>query len=118
MNNVIMFILYFFFACAGMVLIKMGGQSTRDTLFNLPVIDLSVSLLSLLGFVFYGLSFLLYAALLTKYELSFLNPVTIGITSVLIFVSAVIFFGETITVARVLGLAVILVGVFIINAFK
>jgi drug/metabolite transporter (DMT)-like permease len=113
-----MFILYFLFACAGMVFIKMGGQPTHSTLFTLPVLNLGISIMSLVGFAFYALSFILYASLLGKYELSFLNPMTIGVTSILIFVSAIVFFGEVITFGKAIGLALILLGVFIINLVK
>ncbi|MFZ2126044.1 MAG: hypothetical protein WAV04_00850 [Candidatus Microsaccharimonas sp.] len=47
-----------------------------------------------------------------------MNPVTIGITSILIFTSAVIVFGEAITVAKIIALLLIVVGVIIINVFK
>lgn len=118
MNNILLFIVYFFFACAGMVFIKLGGQPVQSGLFTLPVLQLKVTLLTLLGFLFYGVSFLLYSVLLVRYELSFLNPVTIGITSILIFICAVAVFNETITVAKLVGLLFILVGVVIINTIK
>jgi len=118
MSNVLMFILYFFFACAGMIFIKMGGQPSHGTLLTLPIINLNISLMSLVGFVSYAISFILFAALLGKYELSFLNPLTIGVVSILIFISAVVFFGEVITIAKAAGLALILIGVLIINLMK
>lgn len=118
MSNVLMFILYFFFACAGMVLVKMGGKLANGTMFTLPILNLNISPLSLLGFTFYVFSFFLFATLLTRYELSFINPVMIGVVSILIFILAAIFFGETITLAKILGLAFILLGVWIINYFK
>lgn len=101
-----------------MVLIKLGGRPSESLLFSLPVVDFRVTVLTLIGFFVYGLSFLLYAILLTRYDLSFLNPVTIGITSILIFTSAVIVFGEAITVAKIIALLLIVVGVIIINVFK
>lgn len=116
--NIIMFVAYFLFTCAGMVLIKLGGGASENALFTLPLVDFKVSLLSLLGFFVYGLSFLLYSIMLTKYELSWLNPVTIGITSILIFVSAALIFGEAITAVKVLALFLILSGVVLINVFK
>jgi drug/metabolite transporter (DMT)-like permease len=116
LQNITIFILYFIFACAGMVYIKLG--SAQNALFTIPGLDLKISLLSILGFVFYGLSFLLYAALLTKYDLSFLNPITIGIVSILIFICAIIIFGESISFAKIIGLSLILMGVFIVNLFR
>jgi drug/metabolite transporter (DMT)-like permease len=118
MTNLFTFIGFFLFTTAGMIFIKLGGHSSQHKFFTVPVIDFKLTLLSLIGFFLYGLSFLLYASLLQKYELTFLNPVTIGITSVLIFISGVIFFNEALSVVKVASLALILAGVLLINLFK
>lgn len=118
MVNLLTFIGFFIFTSAGMVLIKMGSGSSHSAFFTVPVIDFKLSLLSIIGFLLYGFSFLLYASLLGKYELTFLNPVTIGITSILIFACGVIFFNETITLVKLASLLLILSGVLLINFFK
>jgi drug/metabolite transporter (DMT)-like permease len=118
MINFLTFIGFFLFTCAGMVFIKLGGQSHQHAFLTVPIIDFRLSLISLIGFFLYGLSFLLYSSLLTKYELSFLNPVTIGITAILIAICAVIFFHETLTLVKIGGLLLILGGVLLINFFK
>jgi multidrug transporter EmrE-like cation transporter len=118
MTNIFIFIIYFFFTCTGMVLIKLGGQSSHNVFLTLPILDFKLSPVSLLGFFTYGLSFLLYSSLLTKYELTFLNPVTIGITAILIFLCGVMFFNEAVTFAKLSGLFLILCGVLIVNFIK
>ena len=118
MINIAIFVAYFIFTCLGMVLIKLGGRPSENILFTLPVVDFRVTALTFIGFFVYGLSFLLYTILLTRYELSFLNPVTIGITSILIFASAALVFGEAITLAKIAALLLIVGGVIIINVFK
>src|SRR4051794_7253547 len=104
MTNLATFIGFFIFTTAGMVFIKLGSQVSQHKLYTMPVLDFKFSILSLLGFFLYGLSFLLYASLLTKYELTFLNPVTIGVTSILIFTSGVLFFSESLSVVKVASL--------------
>lgn len=118
MSNIIIFIAYFLFTCAGMVLIKLGSKNPDSVLLNISFLDFKLSIVTLIGFILYAVSFFLYAVLLSRYELSFLNPATIGITSVLIFVSAAIFFGEAITTAKIIALLLIIIGVVIINVFK
>lgn len=118
MVNLFSFIAYFIFTCAGMVLIKLGGQANYQSFLTVPIIDFRVSLTSLAGFLLYGMSFVLYSSLLVKYELSFLNPFTIGITSILIFASGALFFNETITVVKLISLGLILSGVLLINIVK
>ena len=117
MINLLTFIGFFLFTSAGMVFIKFGGQS-HNTFFTVPVIDFKLSTFSIIGFLLYGISFVLYSSLLQKYELTFLNPVTIGITAILIFFSGVVFFNETLTLVKVLSLGLILAGVLLINFVK
>ena len=116
MVNILTFIGFFLFTCAGMVFIKLGAQ--HNVLFTVPVLDFKLSALSFVGFLTYGISFVLYSSLLTKYDLSFLNPFTIGITAVLIFICGLTLFHETLTLAKVAGLALILSGVFVLNVLK
>ncbi|MDB5168821.1 MAG: hypothetical protein JWO41_177 [Candidatus Saccharibacteria bacterium] len=118
MINLLTFIGFFLFTSAGMVLIKLGSQASHNAILTLPILDFKLSIVSLLGFFLYGLSFLLYATLLTKYDLTFLNPVTIGVTSVLIFASGVIFFNEALSLIKIISLLLILSGVLLINLFR
>jgi drug/metabolite transporter (DMT)-like permease len=118
MINLLTFIGFFLFTTAGMIFIKLGGDPSHHRFLTIPVIDFKLSTLSIIGFLLYGLSFLLYSSLLQKYELTFLNPVTIGITSVLIFASGIIFFGEHVGFIKIISLLLILSGVLLINFFK
>jgi drug/metabolite transporter (DMT)-like permease len=118
MINLLTFLGFFLFTSAGMVFIKLGGEADKHAFLTVPVIDFKLSLLSIVGFALYGISFILYSSLLQKYDLSFLNPVTIGVTAILIFICAVLFFNEAITMVKILALLLILSGVVIINVFK
>lgn len=116
--NFLLFVFFFIFTTIGMVLIKLGGQGHFPTLVTVPLLDLRVSLVSLLGLFFYGLSFVLYSTLLTRFELTYLNPATVGITAILIYISAVVVFHEAITPAKIGGLVLILSGVLVLNLMK
>lgn len=118
MKDLILFITYFLFTCSGLVLIKFGSIAKNIAALKIPIVDISLTPFSLLGLACYGISFLLYVVLVSRHDLSFLNPFTVGITSVLIFTSAAIFFHESITVSKVVGLIVILIGVVILNLNK
>ncbi len=118
MKDVILFISYFLFTCSGLVLIKFGSIVKNGLLLKMPIVDISLSIYSLLGIICYGISFLLYIVLVSRHDLSFLNPFTVGVTSVLIFTSAVLFFHESVTVAKLVGLLVVIIGVVILNIGK
>jgi drug/metabolite transporter (DMT)-like permease len=82
MINLLTFLGFFIFTCAGMVFIKLGSHPQYHTFMTIPILDFKLSAVSLIGFLLYGFSFLLYSSLLPKYDLTFLNPVTIGITAI------------------------------------
>jgi multidrug transporter EmrE-like cation transporter len=118
LGNILLFLGFFTFTSAGMVFIKLGGQPGHAVFYTVPGLGFKLSAISLLGFFFYGVSFLLYSTLLQRFELSYLNPATVGITAILMFICAAVIFGETITAAKLGSLILILAGVLILNLMK
>ena len=116
--NIALVVLYVVFAVVGSTLIKYGGLSKAASLFTLPIVQDSFSLVSILGIVFYGLSFIFYILLLNKFDLSFISPVTVGIVYVLLMVTAVVVFGEHFTVLKTVGCALILSGILLVLTSK
>lgn len=112
--NVALVILYIIFAVGGSTLIKYGGISKIASLFTVPVVNVSISIISLLGIICYGLSFLFYIFLLNKLELSLLSPITIGVVYVMLMITAVIVFHEQFTPAKIIGCVLILIGVMLV----
>jgi small multidrug resistance pump len=116
--NIALIVLYVVFAVGGSTLIKYGGLEKATSLIVLPIVNVSVSLISLLGIACYGVSFLLYILLLNKFDLSFISPLTIGIVYVLLMGTAIVVFHEHFTVVKTLGCTLILVGIFMILLAK
>lgn len=114
--NIVLVVLYVVFAVVGSTLIKYGGLAKISSLIVLPFVHVSISLISLLGILSYGLSFLLYILLLNKFDLSFISPLTVGIVYVLLMFTAVVVFNEQFTLLKTLGCTLILVGIMLILA--
>lgn len=112
--NAALIILYVIFAVGGSTLIKYGGQVKLSTLLMVPIVKVGITLVTLLGIVCYGLSFLLYIFLLNKFDLSFISPITIGVVYVLLMITAIVFFSEHFTVLKIIGCILILVGVVMV----
>ena len=64
------------------------------------------------GFVSAFVASLCWMAAMTKFELSYAYPF-MGLTFVVVFVSSVFLFSESVTLYKVLGLALIVLGIFI-----
>lgn len=106
-------VLYVIFAVVGSTLLKAGAAESAHTLFTVPLINLPVSLLTIFGIICYGISFILYTVLLANLDLSFVSPVTVGCVYVLLMITAVLFFGEAMTAAKISGSVLVLVGVLL-----
>ena len=68
------------------------------------------------GLALYGVGTFFWLILLSRLDLSFLYPFG-ALQYLLIFIVSYIFFGENIKFARILGVSVILAGIFIISKF-
>ena len=69
----ILMITYIISAVAGSTLIKMGSEDNTKTIFTIPIVSMHISMISILGIVAYGVSFITYIILLTKLDLSFVH---------------------------------------------
>ncbi len=115
--------LVFFFGIMGSaiggVLLKLGatkiGQpeiSSLEQLFDF-LIKLFTSYQVLIGIFLYFLSAVAWAYLLTKLDLSFVQPI-LALTYVVTPILAIFIIGENVSLMRWLGILVIVVGVFIV----
>ena len=111
--NFVLLILYFILSVSGSTFIKLGSSETVKTIFTIPIINMNFSFYSLLGFIMYGASFILYTILLSRFELSFISPLTVGIVYILLMLTAFIFFKEPITTFKVIGSILILAGIIL-----
>ncbi len=118
MINWIYLVFYVVFAVSGSTLLKLGSTNTVKTLFVVPFINLNVSLITFIGFIFYGLSFIFYMILLSKFDLSFISPLTVGLVYVLLMITAFVFFNESITLFKLLGSSLILIGILLMIVKK
>ena len=118
MINIILIVVYIILTIAGVVLFKLGTQ--KDFLVSIAtgVFTLKISLMSIIGLVCYLYSFLMYMFLISKFDLTYIVPVTTGIVQVATFVLAIMIFKEIVTVSKVVATGLILIGVILLNIKK
>ncbi len=119
MNHISMILVSVSLGAIGQILLKAGANKLVD--FNLSFQDLFQNLLTimkipqlLIGIIFFGLSFLLWIKVLTKAELSYAYPM-VSLSYVIVGIGSAVFFNESITINKVLGISAIVAGVFILN---
>ena len=110
---VVLFAVYALLSAGGLVLFKLGG---RDAALELGRTGFSVSLSwkMLLGIFCYLCSFLLWLVIVSRTQLTFAMPLSVGVVNILVFLGSR-FLGEQITPTKILGLAVIVLGLFLIS---
>ena len=118
MINIILIAVYIILTIGGVVLFKLGTQ--KDFLVSIAtgIFTLKISLISIIGLVSYICSFFMYMFLISKFDLTYIVPVTTGIVQVATFVLAIIIFKESVTVSKVVATGLILIGVILLNIKK
>ena len=111
----LMIVMYVIFTVAGLILMKKGGNAGKISLGG-GELGFSISWISLLGFICYIISFLLYTRIIMMFEnLSFISPICNGISQVMIVVASWLILKEQITGLNVGGALLIIAGIVIMN---
>lgn len=115
MSNIILLLVYLAFSAMGLILFKIGVNDKLSISFIKGSLDLKISYLTIIGIVCYMISFILYLGLISKLKLSYIVPLTTGIMQIIILLATVFIFKETVTVIQVVGIVVVVIGIYMIN---
>ena len=114
MKNYISIAVYLIFTVTALVLMKLGGGQLAFRV-NTEKLNLEISWISLLGMLFYMISFVIWIIIIPKFNLSYLVPLTVGITQVLTLLAALLIFKEALSAYKLIGIFLIIAGVVIMN---
>lgn len=103
---------------SALVVLKLGMKAGAPLAFVEGKIHLNINAYTVCGITLYGISFLLYTYLLSKYDLGFIIPLTTAIVYCLIFVASYFIFHEHFTAVKVVGILLALSGVLLLNVGK
>lgn len=109
----ILTIIYLLFTTTGIFLMKLGGNSIAISLKE--NVSLKIGHITLLGLLCYICSFLLWQKLLTIFDLSYIVPITTGISQIVIVGIGVLFFKEQLNIANMIGILLIVIGVILLS---
>lgn len=108
-------VLYLLLSASGLIFFKLGSVNSISIVSVKGIINLKISTLSILGIINYILSFLIYLGLVSKYNLSYIVPITSGVIQIIILFASFFIFKETVEIKNIIGTALVIVGVFLIN---
>lgn len=108
--------IYLFFTTSGIFLLKSGGDSLQ--LSFAKGIEFKINYITLLGFLCYAVSFILWQKLLVTYDLSYIVPLTAGLTQIIILFIGAVVFHERVNWISILGVIFIIIGVTMLTYVK
>ena len=109
--------IYLVLTLAGLILMKKGGNPGSLSVNN-GEINLGMSLVSMIGFICYILSFFLFTRIVVMFDLSYIMPICTGIVQVLTLVASYFVFKEQISKQGIIGASLVIIGIIIMNFKK
>lgn len=112
MKKSALYLIYVFFTTGGLFCFKKGGAlgySFKDGL------SLNMSWTTVLGFLLFGCSFLLWQHLVANSNISYLFPVVTGLVQIVVLLMARFYFHEVITFSALLGVVLIMTGICLMS---
>ena len=116
MSKYLLTLVYILFTTCGIAFMKLGGDSLKLSLSK--EFSLRMGWTTLLGFLFYIVSFLLWLKLLVKYDLSSMVPIVTGISQIIIIIIGYVIFKENVSIQSIIGAITIIVGIIIMTFGK
>jgi multidrug transporter EmrE-like cation transporter len=108
-------LLSIFLGALGQLFLKIASDSAtgREHLVNFYC-ALAMNYNLWLGFICYGLSFLIWMRILALYDLSYARPM-VGLGYIMTVILAIIFLGEKVTIMRWIGILLTVAGIIVLN---
>lgn len=109
-----LFIIYAILSSSGIILFKLGSADLSIKFAN-NQLNMNFPSLSIIGLLCYLVSFILWMIIISKSDVSFIVPLGLGITNVLILVGSMVVLKEEINIYGIIGIVLILGGTLLIN---
>lgn len=94
--------------------VAIGGVSGSKTKILLELTKIASSPFIIVGLMLYGFSFLVWLRILSTYDLSKSYPIFATIVFLFTTAGSVLFLNESVSLLRILGIAIMLIGIFIV----
>lgn len=115
MLSKIIIALYILTTSAALVVMKLGTQTSSTAGSNSDKIAAFINPTFAIGVFLYGVSFITYAYLISKYDLGYIIPLLAAFVYIITFLAAYFIFHESFTAFKILGITLILAGLVFLN---
>jgi len=112
--NIILFV-YALMSSLGLIFLKAGSKDGAPVSLVDGRVQFNLGTYVIAGIILYGLSFVVYTYLISKNDLGYIIPVSTGLVYIGIFLASFFIFKEVFTAVKIVGIALILTGVILLN---
>lgn len=110
--------LYVLTTSFALIALKFGTKSGAPLDYVNGKLHFNINFYSILGIVLYGTSFLIYIYLISKNDLGYIVPLLTAFVYLVIFAASFFIFHEVFTALKIVGIALIVVGLVFLNVSK
>lgn len=112
--NIAIVICYLASTLLGLTFFKLGADNPLVLKFSNPI-EFKIGIYTLIGFLFYIVSFLLWQKVVTSYNMSYIIPITFTIVQIISVIIGVLIFKESITLMQVIGIIFMIAGILLVS---
>ena len=116
-RNIMQYVLILFYlilTVSGLVFMKLGGNPGTLAVKD-GTMTFGLSIISGIGFICYLGSFLLFTRIVVMFDLSYIFPILTGIVQILTLIASAIVFKEHMSIQAIIGAAIIIIGIVLLN---
>lgn len=117
-KTLLQILIYVLLSSFGLVMVKLGTSHALEFSFDNGNFSLNINYMLFIGLFFYILGFIISLIAMKGINLNIFYPVSAGLIFVLVAVLSVFVLHEKISFVQIVGMAVIVTGVFIMNIKK
>jgi len=111
-------VFYIIATTLALIMLKLGTKTGLPISYANSKISFNLNIYVLSGIVLYGLSFISYIYLISKNELGYIIPISAAFVYLIIFLASFLIFKEVFTAFKIIGIALIVIGLTFLNLKK
>lgn len=116
--SIALLIIYVMCSALGLILLKMGINAGAHVEIGSMFVDIKFHTHFILGAILYIFSFLLNTIVMSRFDLSFVYPLSAGMIYIAILLLSVMLLKENISMLQFIGMLAILLGIVLMNLKK
>lgn len=114
MLEIIAIVLYIILSCSGLCFMKADAAGGT----GIKILSFYIGIKMLIGMLCYGISFIIYAFVISRTQISIMIPLLAAVNSCIIVFAGWLLFGESINMGQGIGISVVVAGTLIIGFFS